>query len=116
MKRAGKISAIAIAALAAVAGGAALYIDLAGIPHYPVERIELRVERTPERLDRGRKLVTLLCVGCHFDASSGALAGHHMVDVPSRFGAVYSSNITRDRTKGIGDVTFGHPADMPHFK
>ena len=21
-----------------------------------------------------------------------------------------------DRIKGIGDVTFGHPADMPHFK
>ena len=110
MKRARKITGLAIAALAAMAGGGALYIDLAGIPHYPVERIELRVERTPERLERGRKLVTLLCVGCHFDARSGALAGHHMVDVPSRFGAVYSSNITRDRTKGIGAWTAGEIA------
>ena len=110
MTRGWKIGGFALAALVATAGLGGLYIELAGIPRYPVERIALRVEATPERIDRGRKLVSLLCVGCHLDAKTGRLTGHHMVDVPAKFGAVYSANITRDRANGIGAWTAGEIA------
>src|SRR5262245_26808518 len=102
MKRLWKGALAAIGALVLVAGGLALYVQVAGIPRYSVEPVELRVEATPERALRGKKLATILCAGCHIDPAQGRLAGHPMVDVPSKFGVVYSSNITRDPVKGIG--------------
>src|SRR5262245_11357149 len=90
MKRIARIFGIILLTLAAVAGVLALYVEVAGIPRYAVERIELHVEQTPERVRRGRKLTTMLCAGCHLDRQSGRLGGHEMVDVPKRFGTVYS--------------------------
>jgi mono/diheme cytochrome c family protein len=110
MKRALKIGAVAIAAPVAAAAALGLYIQLAGVPRYPVEPVDLRVEATPERLARGKKLATMLCVGCHLDPGTGRLTGRHLADVPSKFGTVYSSNITRDAARGIGSWTDGEIA------
>jgi mono/diheme cytochrome c family protein len=110
MKKVLKMAGLVIAALVVLAGAAALYIDLAALPRYPVEKLDLHVDVTPERVARGKKLATLLCVGCHFDAGTGRLTGHHMVDVPAKFGVVYSANITRDVDKGIGGWSDGELA------
>jgi mono/diheme cytochrome c family protein len=105
-----KSGAAVTAALTALVGAGALSVHRAGIPRYGVERIELRVEGTPEHIARGKKLATLLCLGCHLDPRTGRLTGRHMADVPPKFGVVFSSNITGDRTKGIGAWSDGEIA------
>jgi mono/diheme cytochrome c family protein len=110
MKRIFRIAGVVAAVLIGLAGGVAAFIQLSGIPRYVVDRVELHLEPTPERLARGKKLVTLLCVGCHIDSKTGRLAGHHLADVPAKFGIVYSSNITRHAKRGIGSWSDGEIA------
>jgi mono/diheme cytochrome c family protein len=94
----------------ALAGAAALFVQLAGIPKYPVERVELKVEVTPQRVARGRQFAQLLCVSCHYDPATRALTGKHMDDAPPVFGSIYSRNITQSQTHGIGAWTDGELA------
>jgi mono/diheme cytochrome c family protein len=110
MRRWSRIVGIGIGVVLALAAAGAVAVDAGGIPRYEVERIDLRVQATPERVARGRKLAQVLCVGCHVDPTTGRLTGHHMVDVPAKFGAVYSTNITAHPTKGIGAWTDGEIA------
>jgi mono/diheme cytochrome c family protein len=88
----------------------ALYVHLSGIPRYPIQKVELEVEVTPERVARGRKIAGMLCAGCHFSNETGRLTGQRMPDVPPQFGTAYSRNITQDETHGIGDWTDGELA------
>ena len=85
---------IAIATILILIGGAGLYISVSGIPKYEVKKIDLKVEVTPARVERGRKMVHMLCMGCHFDQTTGGLTGHLLIDVPKEFGTIYSCNIT----------------------
>jgi mono/diheme cytochrome c family protein len=104
----GTLALVAIVAL--LAGGALLYIDRTGIPSYPPGRVELRVEVTPERAERGRRTVDMLCSACHLDNDSGTLSGKPMADLPPQFGTAHSANITRDAETGIGSWTDGEIA------
>jgi mono/diheme cytochrome c family protein len=110
MKRLLKVMAVLLAVLAALAGVAVLYLDRAGIPRYTPAKVELRVEVTPERVERGRKTAQMLCVGCHLDNETGALSGLRMRDLPPQFGVAYAANITRDPETGIGGWTDGELA------
>jgi len=110
LRRISKIAGIGLGAVVAVTGAAALAVEIGGIPRYDVERVDLRVERTPARLARGKKLASILCVGCHADPVTGRLTGRPLVDVPAKFGAVTSRNITRHSDKGIGSWTDGEIA------
>ena len=87
-----------------------LYIDRNGIPTYSPGKIELKVEVTPERVERGRRAVQLLCAGCHLDNETSSLAGKPMPDLPAQFGTAHSANITRDEETGIGAWTDGELA------
>lgn len=110
MRRFLKISAALIGALVLAIAGILFYIDRSGIPHYPPGKIDLKVEVTPERVERGRHTVQLLCASCHLDNGTAALAGKHMDDAPPQFGVIYSQNITRDPEFGIGTWTDGEIA------
>jgi mono/diheme cytochrome c family protein len=110
MKRLLIVVAGVLGAAALLLGAAALYIDRADLPRYTPAPIDLHVEVTPERVERGRKIAQTLCVGCHLDNETGALSGHHMPDVPPQFGVAYSANITRDPETGIGSWTDGEIA------
>jgi len=105
MRRALKILGFAVGALVVVIGGFLLYVQIDGIPHYPVEKVTFRADPTPERIERGRKLANVLCATCHMDPSTRQLTGHHMGDAPEEFGVLYAPNITRHSTKGIGGWT-----------
>lgn len=98
--------------LVVVVAGAALYIQRSGIPRYTPPRLELKVDVTPERVERGRKSVQMLCAGCHLDNETGKLSGHKMLDMPPQFGAAYSANITRDAETGIAAYTDGELAAL----
>jgi mono/diheme cytochrome c family protein len=84
-----------------------LFIEIRGIPSYEAKKIDYKVEVTPERVERGKKLALLLCANCHKDHQTGVLTGHHMLDSPKEFGTVYSQNITQDKNYGIGSWTDG---------
>jgi len=102
LKRALKIIGVLIGLLVAAIGGFLLYVQIDGIPKYPVEKIDFKVEKTPERVARGAKLATLLCANCHLNPTTGKFTGKHMVDAPKQFGDIYSRNITQSTVKGIG--------------
>src|SRR5262245_60681709 len=89
------------ALLLAVAGGA-LYVQASGIPRYEIEKIDLKVEVTPERVARGKKLATVLCALCHMDPTTRRLTGKQLLDASPAFGVIFSKNITRHPTRGIG--------------
>jgi mono/diheme cytochrome c family protein len=105
MKKMLKGLAYAALALVAVTGGFALYVHVSGIPTYTPRKVEFTVDVTPERVQRGRRSVVMLCAGCHKDPATGALTGRRMADAPPKFGVIYSPNITQDREYGIADWT-----------
>jgi mono/diheme cytochrome c family protein len=105
MRRALKILGLVVGALVVVVGAFLVYVQIDGIPRYPVEKVTFRADPTPERLERGRVLVNRLCAGCHLDPTTRQLTGKHMADAPKEFGPIYSPNITRHPTKGIGTWT-----------
>jgi len=88
----------------------AVYVEIDGIPRYPARAVDLRAEATPQRLARGKKLATMLCAGCHLDDQIQALTGKEMTEAPKQFGTIFSRNITRDPTYGIGGWTDGQIA------
>lgn len=92
------------------AGGFAAYIAVDGIPKYKTQKIDLQVEVTPQRVERGKVIAHMLCKECHYDQNTGKFTGHQMLDTPKEFGAVYSRNITADKEHGIGTWTDGEIA------
>ncbi len=88
-----------------VLGVTAAYIHFSDLPHYETVNFEYTVTSTPEKVERGRKLATTLCVLCHMNYETGLLTGQKMLDAPKEFGEIYSQNITQDKTHGIGNWT-----------
>ncbi len=83
------------------------FIEIRGIPSYEVKKIDYKVDVTPERVERGKKLALLLCANCHKDNATGKLTGRLMGEAPAEFGKIYSQNITQDKQYGIGTWTDG---------
>lgn len=83
----------------------AAYIQIDGIPKYDVQKIDLKVEITPERVAQGQKIASMECIACHA-AEDGKLSGRHLKEI-TIFGTLYSRNITGDIEKGIGSWTDG---------
>lgn len=84
-----------------------LFIEIRGIPKYETKKIEYKAEATAVGLERGKKLVLLLCANCHRSSKTGELTGDQMLEVPGEFGKIFSQNITQDKTYGIGAWTDG---------
>lgn len=85
--------------------GGYLYINARGIPSYEPGQVEYTATITPEAVERGEKLATMLCAGCHMNHETRKLTGQHMLDAPEAFGTIYSKNITQDTEYGIGTWT-----------
>jgi mono/diheme cytochrome c family protein len=102
-----KIVATVLGALAVAVACGAAFIGLDWPVLAPVQAVSIVVAATPERLVRGKKLVSIRCAGCHYDQKTGALSGHVMVDAPPELGTIYSHNITRHPTRGIGRYSDG---------
>ncbi|MEJ8859266.1 cytochrome c [Variovorax robiniae] len=62
---------------------------------------------TPQQVERGRYLALAgNCAGCHTTRGGEPYAGGVAIDTP--FGTVFSSNLTPDKTHGIGDWNAAH--------
>ena len=105
-----KIAAALIVLVVLVIAAGLFGLSRSGLPSYPPGQIDLKVEVTPERVERGRHTMQMLCVGCHLDNDTGTLAGKPMADLPAQFGWAHSANITGDRETGIGSWTDGELA------
>ena len=110
VKRLLKIALGIVVVLVLGIAGVLAYIGRSGIPSYPPGKIDLKVEVTPERVERGARTVQLLCAGCHLDNDTSSLAGKPLVDLPAQFGTAHSANITRDPETGIAAWTDGEIA------
>jgi mono/diheme cytochrome c family protein len=110
MKRALAGIGIVVGALALMAGAFVAYIAVTGIPRYTPRAVELHVEATAARVDRGKKLALLLCADCHESPVTRAFTGKVMADSPPAFGRICSKNITRHPQKGIGSRSDGELA------
>jgi mono/diheme cytochrome c family protein len=98
--------------LVVVLGAAAAYVQVTGIPKYPIQPLELKVEITPQRVERGRKIARLSCINCHGDPSTHLLTGKKLDDAPEEFGVIYSRNITQHPQRGIGAWSDGDLARL----
>jgi cytochrome c2 len=109
MKKAFRYLLIVLGVVVVLVAGAAGFVAVRGIPSYDVEKVELKVEATPERLAQGQRLASMLCNSCHLDPNTGKLTGKKMEEA-SVFGEIYSKNITKDMEHGIGKWTDGELA------
>jgi mono/diheme cytochrome c family protein len=102
LKKVAKRAGQGLFAVLALVAGLALYVQIDGIPRYSHVAPERHAAVTPEHAARGKKLVGLLCAGCHLDPSTKELSGKVMAESPKEFGVVVSRNITKSKTHGIG--------------
>jgi cytochrome c2 len=110
MAKALKWVGIVVGAVAVLVGGFLAYVAVSGVPRYTPQKIDLHVEVTPERVARGKEIVLLLCNDCHKNPETRQLTGHYLEDAPPVFGYIYSKNITKHPTRGIGSRTDGELA------
>lgn len=108
MKKFLKYLLILVLVVVGAAAAFAAFIAIRGIPKFDdVPVPEYKVEVTPVRVERGKKLAELLCVHCHMDPKSGSLTGTFMKEAPPEFGVINSQNITQDKEYGIGNYSDG---------
>lgn len=111
MKKGIKIALRLLAVAILLAGCFAAYIYFKGIPKYPVaipaDIAAMKVVGDSIRIERGKKIASLLCRECHLDPSTGHLTGSFRADVPAEFGKIFSKNITQQPEKGIGNWSDG---------
>lgn len=106
MKKVFKILLIIIVVFVVLVGILASYIALRSIPKYDVEKINVKVESTPARVERGVKLASMLCRNCHYNNATQKFTGKELKEAP-QFGTIYSANITQDPVAGIGKWSDG---------
>jgi mono/diheme cytochrome c family protein len=107
LKKLLKIIGIVIGAFLIIVLIGFLYFNFKSMPTYEAQIPEFEHTSSPEILDRGEKLATMLCAGCHSNEETGLLTGNRMIDAPPEFGMIYAPNITQDPTYGIGTWTDG---------
>lgn len=105
MKKFLKIIGILILIVVIGVAGFASFISIRGIPKFEPNVPQVAdVKVTPERIERGAKIASMLCQNCHLDRTTNSLTGVHMVEIPE-FGIINSKNITNDPEYGIGKWT-----------
>jgi hypothetical protein len=110
MKKLLKWLGLGLAVLMVLIAAMAAFVAATPIPSYPTQKVDFRVEVTPERVARGKLSIEMLCAGCHMDSATGGLTGKRMPDLPTQFGEAWSRNITAHPVKGIGSWTNGEIA------
>ena len=106
MRKFFKILLIVIFFLIVVIGVFALYIKFREMPKYEAGNITMKVEVTPQRIEKGRKLASMLCFSCHYNDQTQKFTGRILSEAP-QFGEIHSANITQDSIAGIGKLTDG---------
>ena len=105
MKKLLKIIGLLLLIVAIGAAAFATFISIRGVPKFEANVPQVpNIVSTPERVERGAKIASMLCQNCHMDLEKNALSGKHMMEIPE-FGMINSRNITNDPEFGIGKWT-----------
>src|ERR1017187_4352675 len=106
MRKFFKVSLLVILLLIVAVGVFALFIEFRAMPKYDVENINIHVDATPQRIEGGRIMASMLCFSCHYNSKTQKFTGRLLSEAP-QFGHIYSANITQDPVAGIGKLTDG---------
>ncbi len=106
MRKVLKVLLLIIVILIVGVGVSALFINFRSMPKYNAEKISIHVDVTPERIERGKKLASMLCFSCHYNSETSKFTGRLLSEAP-QFGEIHSANITNDPVAGIGKLTDG---------
>lgn len=106
MKKFFKVLLFIVGGLIVVVGIFAAFVSMRSLPTYTPEKVNVKIDYTPERIATGTKLASLLCQHCHLNEESNKFTGRQITEVP-QFGKIYSKNITHDPNAGIGKWTDG---------
>lgn len=100
--------AIVVFAMLVVATAVAV-IWVLPMPFYEdVPEIEVGVTHgDATQIARGKRIATLACAGCHGNAEVPHLIGRTMTEAPKVWGTVVASNLTHNRSGGIGGMSDG---------
>ena len=105
MNKVVKYGLIGVGGLVGLVGLFCAFVAIRGCPTYERPKANITVASTPEKVERGKRLATAMCVGCHLDGNTKKLTGRVIFDAPPVFGVIVSRNITQDKTHGIGGWT-----------
>jgi mono/diheme cytochrome c family protein len=61
----------------------------------------IRVDRSAELVEEGKRLSLLMCATCHLDESTNSFTGKRLYDVPAIVGEIYAPNITQHPSSRI---------------
>jgi cytochrome c2 len=109
MKKFFKALLYIVGTVVVLAGIAATYISFRSIPKFTPEKKDIKVIATPERVEQGTKLASMLCKNCHYNEQTGKFTGRELTEIPM-FGKIFSKNITQDGNAGIAGWTDGELA------
>lgn len=102
MKKILKILGILLGIVIILVLGFAAWLNFGPRPIFEhVEVKEITVDVTPESVERGAKIATMICAVCHA-GDGGVLSGRRLTDAPPPFGELYALNITQHPDAGIG--------------
>lgn len=107
-----KYTSLFVGSIVVMIGAFALFIYLSDFPTYSADVPAVKIDYTPARVERGRKLASMLCVECHQNPETKQITGRMMFDLPPEFGTIYTKNITQHPTKGIGSWSDGEIISM----
>lgn len=106
MKKLFKVVAILVVIIIVFVGSFAGYVSLRSMPKYPVTKLDIKVESSPARVEKGTKLASMLCKSCHYSDATKKFTGRELTEAP-QFGRIFSKNITQDLNAGIGKWSDG---------
>src|SRR5262249_18325864 len=80
MRKLLRILGYALALIVVAVGGFLAYVAATGIPKYSPGKLERRVEITPQKIERGRRIASLSSFHCPPDPTTVKLTGQHITD------------------------------------
>ena len=85
MKRIFKILAYATGTVILLVGAFALYVQIKGVPYYPVEIPEavktLKVPTDSSHIAEGKRIASMLCRECHYSTETQKMTGTFRSDM-----------------------------------
>jgi cytochrome c2 len=106
MKKVLRVLLVIVAVLIVVVAIGATIVSMRGIPKYEAQKIAIKIDYTPQRVENGAKLASMLCKSCHYNEQTNKLTGAELTEV-KQFGKIFAKNITKDAEAGIGKWTDG---------
>ena len=99
MKKVLKVAGIVLGVILILFIAFALYVNITGIPSYPVTPPEkFAISMDSASLVNGEKLVRITCMDCHLNYDNNLLEGKKLYDIPPAFGEVWSANLNHPQT------------------